>query len=59
MMVMEFTGISLKPIHRRPRSGDIRHSLADITKARSFGYNPKYPLKEGLEQTIRVMVSTY
>jgi len=40
-------------IHTEPRPGDIRHSLADISRAKTFGYNPKYSLKEGLRETIR------
>ncbi len=44
---------NIKPIHKEPRPGDIRHSLADITKARAFGYAPRYSLKEGLKETIR------
>jgi len=43
-----------KPIYQEPRPGDIRHSLADISKARQIGYNPKYSLEQGLKETIRV-----
>jgi nucleoside-diphosphate-sugar epimerase len=32
--------------------GDIRHSLADISKARLFGYEPQYDLDQGLRETI-------
>jgi nucleoside-diphosphate-sugar epimerase len=36
-----------------PRPGDVRHSLADINKAKKeLGYNPKYNLDEGLVKTI-------
>ena len=39
--------------HAEPRKGDIRHSYADITKARStLGYAPKFSLEEGLDQVI-------
>jgi len=35
-----------------PRPGDIKHSLADIGKARRLlGYNPKVGFREGLERT--------
>ncbi|MBM4236897.1 MAG: NAD-dependent epimerase/dehydratase family protein [Euryarchaeota archaeon] len=35
--------------HVAPRTGDIRHSIADISLARDFvGYEPKIPLREGL-----------
>ena len=37
-----------------PRVGDIRDSLADISKAQNnFGYNPEVGIKEGLEITLR------
>ena len=36
-----------------PRSGDIRHSQADISKARAaFGYSPDVTLKDGLSRTV-------
>jgi len=54
-LVIELVGNRVAPIHRKPRSGDIRHSLADISKAKSFGYNPRYNLEEGLRETIEVM----
>jgi UDP-glucose 4-epimerase len=38
--------------HQPARAGDIRHSLADIGKARLFGYEPKYDLEQGLRTTI-------
>ena len=42
----------IKPIYQEPRPGDILHSLADISKAKVFGYEPKYSLEEGLRETI-------
>ncbi|WP_366931599.1 NAD-dependent epimerase/dehydratase family protein [Thiocapsa sp.] len=39
-----------QPIHRDFRPGDVRHSLADITKAATrLGYAPTHRLEEGLE----------
>src|SRR5258707_414722 len=39
-----------KPIYQDFRAGDVRHSLADITKARHLlGYVPTHRLEEGLE----------
>jgi len=43
----------VNPIHEKPRPGDIKDSLADITRAKTFGYSPKYGLEEGLYETIR------
>ena len=39
--------------YREPRAGDVRHSLADITRARELlGYEPQTSLEEGLRLTI-------
>jgi len=39
-----------KPVHRDFRPGDVRHSLADIRKAkRRLGYAPTHQIQEGLE----------
>ena len=39
--------------HREPRAGDIRDSLADITRARELlGYEPTVSLEEGLKKTM-------
>jgi UDP-N-acetylglucosamine 4-epimerase len=38
-----------KPSYRDFRAGDVRHSLADITKAKTLlGYEPSHRIKEGL-----------
>ncbi len=43
----------IEPIYAPPRPGDVRHSLADITKARKqLGYEPTVTLEEGLQRTI-------
>jgi len=45
-------GVYLEPQYDAPRAGDVRHSLASITKAREhFGYTPKMTLDEGLSRT--------
>jgi len=46
-------GASVKPVYQEPRPGDVRHSLADITKARTFlGYQPGTNLATGLLRTV-------
>jgi len=52
-LIIKLTGNNVEPIHVKPRPGDVRHSLADISKAKTLGYNPKYSLEEGLRETIR------
>jgi UDP-glucose 4-epimerase len=54
-LVIKLVGNGVEPVHEESRPGDIKHSLADISKARQFGYNPKYNLEEGLRETIRAM----
>jgi nucleoside-diphosphate-sugar epimerase len=50
----ELLGSEVEPIYAAPRAGDIRHSLADLSRARSeLGYRPAIGLREGLEQTIQ------
>lgn len=42
-----------EPVHGEPRPGDVRHSQADVQKARdAFGYNPQVGLREGLRRTV-------
>jgi nucleoside-diphosphate-sugar epimerase len=39
--------------YREPRAGDVRHSLADITRARELlGFAPQVDLQTGLRHTI-------
>ena len=53
-IIAELTGSKVKPTHREPRAGDIRNSLADISKAKKLiGYNPQVLVKEGLTRTMK------
>jgi UDP-N-acetylglucosamine/UDP-N-acetylgalactosamine 4-epimerase len=46
-------GSDLKPLHGPERTGDVKHSLADISKAQQLlGYNPSVTVKEGLKKTL-------
>jgi UDP-N-acetylglucosamine 4-epimerase len=48
------------PIHREPRAGDIRNSLADISMARQqLGYEPVMKFESGLEETIDFFKKIY
>jgi len=43
----------LKPIHMPPRPGDIKHSVADISKARKeLDYNPTTTIEKGIKDII-------
>lgn len=46
-------GASVEPVYERQRRGDVRHSQADISKAKEIlGYQPLIDLETGLEKTI-------
>ena len=46
---------SIKPIYKDVRTGDILHSLADNTKAKSFGFRTRYSLEDGLAEVIKYL----
>lgn len=49
---------NMAPVYGPERAGDIRHSNADISKAKEFlGYNPEYDFDKGIEETISWYVS--
>ncbi len=52
-LISEITGTTIEAQHAAPRRGDVKHSLADVSKARSFGYEPKGNFKDELEATVR------
>jgi nucleoside-diphosphate-sugar epimerase len=57
--IKELTGADdVEPIHETSRPGDVRHSLADISRARAdFGYCPVIGLREGLRRTVEDLVA--
>ena len=53
-LAMKLMDKNLSVVLEEPRKGDVKHSLADISKAKAaFGYEPGYRLEKGLEETIR------
>lgn len=49
----EVLGTKIEPTYKNERPGDVKHSLADISKAKSqLGYSVKHSIKEGLERTV-------
>jgi UDP-N-acetylglucosamine 4-epimerase len=50
--LQKLTDSKIRAIHRAPRDGDIRDSLADISQAQKYlGYDPQYDIDRGLEIT--------
>lgn len=52
-MVNAILGKNVKPVYTDPRLGDVKHSLADITRAgQLLGYEPVISFKQGLALAI-------
>ena len=51
--IAEIMGIEARTRYEATRPGDIRHSLADIGRAKSMGYYPDYGLEDALKETIQ------
>jgi len=53
-LVMNLIGNNLDIKYEEPRTGDIMHSLADISKAEDhLGYKPDFDIEKGLMETIK------
>lgn len=49
----EILGTKIEPVHADPRSGDVKHSLADIDKAKAeIGYEVEVDFAKGLKRTV-------
>ena len=49
-MLIKLAGLEVEPIYADPRPGDIRHSYADISRAKEIlGWIPATPLERGLK----------
>jgi len=52
-MMNRILGTNIVPRHDAPRPGDVRHSQADISRARAdLGYAPQVDLEEGLRRAV-------
>ena len=52
-IIKKLTNSKANAVHREERPGDVRDSLADISKANKFlGYDPKIKFEEGLKITL-------
>lgn len=58
--IKEYLKSDIEPIHREPREGDIRNSLADISRAEKLlGYQPTTKFETGLVKTIEYFKDLY
>ncbi|HZH68621.1 MAG TPA: SDR family oxidoreductase [Chitinophagales bacterium] len=54
LSIRDLIGNDIEAIHRAPRAGDVRDSLANISKAKKLlGYEPTHKFTEGLPLTIQ------
>jgi len=51
-IIMRLMAKNVQPVYHEPRPGELKHSLADITRTRGFGYEPEWSLEDGLSETI-------
>ena len=58
--IRDMLGMAHEATYREPRSGDIRNSLADISKAKTLlGYDPTQRFMDGLKQTVAFFKEKY
>jgi len=55
-IINEVLGKDLDPIYDEPRPGDVKHSLAEVSKAKSFGFNPSTDFMGELGETVNWFV---
>ena len=59
-LLKEVMNSDLAPNFGPPRQGDVRHSLADISKARTLlGYEPEFDVKSGIEKAVHWYKTNY
>lgn len=52
-ILQDIIGSHLFPLYEEPRKGDVRHSLADIGRAKEvLNYSPRVGIEEGLRRTV-------
>ncbi len=54
-LIVRLTGANVRVRHAPVRAGDVKHSLADVSRMQSTGFVPRTSLEEGLQQTIEAM----
>jgi UDP-N-acetylglucosamine 4-epimerase len=58
--IQEILKAEHKPTYREARKGDVKNSLADISKARTLlDYDPKFKFEEGLPITVDYFAKMY
>ena len=53
-LLNEILGTKIRPLYQPERPGDVKHSSADVAKARELlGFEPTVDLRTGLELTVK------
>ncbi|WP_456367990.1 SDR family oxidoreductase [Thermococcus sp.] len=52
MKIIEITGTTSSIVFDKPRPGDIRRSVADVSEIKKLGFEPEWSLEEGLKKTV-------
>ncbi|MDO5843684.1 MAG: SDR family oxidoreductase [Methanocorpusculum sp.] len=54
LMIMKAAGINVEIKYENARAGDIKDSVADISKAKEIlRYSPKYSIEDGIKETLK------
>ena len=57
-LLEEIAGVKAEVNYTAAKVGDVRHSLADITRARNLlGYEPRVMVREGLRRTVQAFMT--
>ncbi len=52
-LIINDTDVRIEPTYRDFRAGDVRHSQADITKAKNaLGYSPEFNISQGIDKAM-------
>jgi UDP-N-acetylglucosamine 4-epimerase len=58
--IRDLVGGNIEPTYRESRNGDVRDSLADISKAKAYlGYEPQMTMQEGMQPTLEWFKKNY
>ena len=58
--IRDLVGGNVEPTYRESRNGDVRDSLADISKAKAYlGYEPQMTMQEGMQPTLEWFRKNY
>ena len=55
-IINQVLGKDTEPIYEEPRPGDVKHSLAEVSKSKSLGFNPSADFIKELGETMQWFV---